>query len=152
MPDTTQVLPHLTGDHIAIACDWADRDVIVVPDEVAREMNRQINDGWREFVGDSWGESRPFRVGTWMYLVVNTLMAAFAASEVPDALTGKDRNRAVGERLAAADRWHLWPRIVGASDWNPQTRTWRDYNVNPALHVKGTPSACRGDNAYQFAG
>ncbi|MEU7905287.1 hypothetical protein [Actinoplanes sp. NPDC049118] len=152
MPDTMQVLPYLTADQIRIVLDWAYRDVILVPDEVAREINRQVNDGWREYVSDAWGESRPFRVGTWMFQVVHTLMAAFAASDVHDSLTGKDRTRAVGERLAAAERWHLWPRIVSVSDWGHEARTWRDRSASHDLHVRGTPSACVNDNAFQFAG
>jgi len=150
--ETIQVLPHLTADDITVTRDWADRDVIVVPDAVAVEMNRQVNDGWFEYVGDAWGESRPFRVGTWMFQAVHTLMAAFAASAIPDDVTGKDRERAVGERLAAGARWHLWPSIVGASDWDPDARTWRDRVANRHLHIKGTPSACPQDNAFQFAG
>jgi len=152
MPGTTAAAPPLTPADIHLAVDWFGRDVIVVPDEIARRMEREREDGWHEFIGHAAGESRLFPAGTWMYEAITTLMDAYAASPIPDGLNDPDTNRAAGDRNVAGKRWHLWPSIVGESDWDDTTQAWRDYPNNTDLHVFGSASIHHSEDAYQITG
>lgn len=151
MHNTAPTPPTLTAEQIRFAVDWAHRDVILVPDEIARRMNREIKDGWHEYPGWAYGVSRSLPAATWMYEVTTTLMAAFSASPVPDGLPDPDRKRAADLRFVAEKRWHLWPSVVGASDWDSETRSWRDYAAHHDLHVFGSAATDDGEDAFRYA-
>jgi colicin import membrane protein len=77
----------LTRDQLGFAVDWLDREVILVPDAVARRMELERKDGWQEAAGFGWGQSRPFPAGTWMHQVITALLDAYAAQPIPAELT-----------------------------------------------------------------
>jgi len=153
MADTYPTEATLDSTQITVEVDWLDREVILVPDEVALRIEAERKNGWQEFLGFAWGQSRPFPPGTWMHQVLTTLMAAYAASPISEKLTGRDRESAVGHRALAQVGWELRLRIAGASDWNPETRGWRDFPRTRDMHPLGWAGTDDTDGgAYQICG
>lgn len=142
----------LTPEQVTVSYDWLGREVLLVPDPVARRMECERKDGWQEAAGFGWGQSRPFPAGTWMYQVITVLLDVFAASPIPDAFDGRDREYAELERVFAGRHRDLRPCVVGVSDFDPDTRHWRNYPANADLHPFGSASKVHGTDAFRLAG
>ena len=97
---------------ITRAIDKLGRNVLVVPDKVARLLSGHQNEGWREFDGVGWGCSRDFPVDHPVSLVAAELDA----------------------HMEAAGDLHA--SVVGEGDWDPNARYWRDYLGNRDLHPR----------------
>lgn len=141
----------LTPDQITFAVDWLDREVALVPDPVARRMELERQDGWNECYGFACGNSRPFPPGTWMHQVFTALITAYAASPIPGTADGRDREQAEAARFWAT-RSELRVAVVGVSDFDPQTRRWRNFPASADLHPFGWASRDPATGAYTLAG
>ncbi|SDT74221.1 hypothetical protein [Actinoplanes derwentensis] len=152
MQDTHPV-PTLTPDRILITTKADGREVVIVPDEIARRMEHERKDAWREFPGRAGGESRPFPTGTWMYDTFSTLITAYGDSPIPEGLNLRNWSWAMADRWWAVAHYpELRVPVVGEGDWNPDTRTWRDFNANVDLHPIGTVHMIPGKDAYLITG
>jgi hypothetical protein len=141
----------LTPDQITFAVDWMDREVALVPDPVARRMELERKHGWVECAGFAYGNSRPFPPGTWMHQVFTTLITVYAASPVPELADARDREQAEADRWWANHR-ELRLTVVGESDFDPQTRRWRDFPASTALHPFGWAHQDPPTGAYVISG
>lgn len=139
----------LTAADIDIVVLHGAREVLLVPDDVARRMEAERRDGWTER-GIDGGESRWFERGTWMYTTISTLMRVYGDSTVSDDVDPADAYLTIRDRQLARTRCELWPSIVGRSDWDTERTGWRDYDSNTDLHVFGSISAAPGDDAYRI--
>jgi hypothetical protein len=153
MTNTIPTMPALTAAQITVTADRFQREVLVIPDEIARHMEAERKDGWHEAAGWAWGDSRYFPAGSWMYQTIITLMDAYAASAIPAHITGeRDLAWAKVHRGTAARHYELRPMIVGTSDWNPDTRGWHDYRAHEDLHVFGCATKDQYSDAYKLCG
>lgn len=146
-------MKRLTAEQVTVTYDWLGRETLLVPDPVAGRMECERRDGWQEERGFNWGRSQLFPAGTWMHQVIATLIGVYAASEIPPAFAGRDREYAERDRLFAT-RWDdLRASIVGVSDFDPDTRQWRNYRANADLHVGGFAHKARDTtDAYVITG
>jgi hypothetical protein len=153
MHPTGPAMNDLTPQQITFAVDWLGREVILVPDPIAKRMELERRNGWQECRGFAWGQSRPFPPDTWMHQVITTLVAAYAAAPIPDTHAGRDRQDAEADRHWA-DRWgELRATVVGEGDFDPDTRHWRNFPASADLHVFGWASKDPNVNhAYRLAG
>ncbi len=144
---------NLTPEQITLAVDWLNREVILIPDPVAKRMELERKRGWEECRGFAYGQSRPFPAGTWMHQVITTLAAVYADSPIPVTLTGRDREHGAADRRFAARWGELRATVVGASDFDPDTRRWRNFPASADLHVFGWASKDPNEaDAYRLAG
>lgn len=145
-PPPVHIPEHVDLDPADIEVTWdrSGRDVIVVPDDVARAMRARVQKGWKEWRGQAFGESIRFHPGHWMYDITVKILAAYGDSPVPSTETGSDIGWAEGARRRARGDGGFQPEatvpIVGRSGWDPETRDWVDYQGNIDLHVGAYPN------------
>lgn len=143
-----------SGD-IEVTIDRMGREAIVIPDAIARYMQAQIQEGWREFRGLATGESRKFTAATHMYDLTAAIVEVYAASDVPGNWTEDRRQQAtLWREFAARYGTHCYASFVGRSDWDAPEHWWVDYPANRDLHLPGSPSRTThaGLPAYMWAG
>lgn len=145
------MLPTLTAADVTVTADHMGREIITIPDAVAQILRGYIADGWREFPGVADGESREFPAGSWVYTVTATIVDAYARSEVPATVTGRDAERARQSRDHAPHGCG-YAFIVGVSGWDADARWWRDYAITVHLHVHASPHLTDHGRAYQYGG
>lgn len=129
---------------VAVYADKMGREVIVIPDDVARALRREINRGWCEIPGVADGYSRKFPEGTWVYAAVQVILAAYAASDIPDVRDDRAHDQAAAARQWAGGDWpHTYAFIVGESGFDATEAWWRDYDNTTDLHLHANPSTSR---------
>lgn len=104
----------ITAAHVPVTLttDRMGRTVALIPDPIARLLTAHQEDGWKEVPDVGWGCSRRFPPN---HPVTRAARAILAVTE------------GAGEHHAM---------VVGEGDWNPETRTWRDYLANRPLHPR----------------
>ncbi len=132
----------LTVEQVRVHLDHMGREVITVPDEVAVRLRQKIDAGWTEIPGVADGYSRPFALDSWVGRVTDTILAAYAASPVPDGIDDKPRNRGWSDVEAAqrsrerAGKYHyMGVFIVGESAWDEAGRWWA-HDVRDPQHKR----------------
>ncbi|MGK5677641.1 hypothetical protein [Actinoplanes sp. URMC 104] len=154
MPTATATAPIvLTTANVRTVASWTGVEYLLVPDRIAARMEAERLNGWREFIGYGWGESRIFMQGTWMYAAIEVLMAVYAATPVSEHLVGSnDRRAALFRRELAANGEELRVPVVGFGDWDDSARDWRDRSGNAHLHVFGNAHRHFEGAAFRLAG
>lgn len=147
--------PELTAADVVVTCDNNGREIIVIPDAIAAELAAEVRRGWREFRGEANGESRRFAPGTWAYRTTDTIMSAYTASAIPEALAmwpEKDHSHLnfpplTHERRAQVDRERASGGngylagsafIIGRSGWDFDARWWA-FDVRSLAHKALSP-------------
>ncbi|MGW1275565.1 hypothetical protein ACWD4V_01220 [Streptomyces tsukubensis] len=123
---------------IAVALDWVDRPVVVLPDEVAARLSASSRTGVKNY---GWGHFESVRFGADSY-EAHAVRAMFRAvlTAHPD-----DPGLRQYERFGVG---HIYGFIVGASGWDTGARTWRDYGTKRHLHVD--PAHLHPDGRVHF--
>lgn len=127
-----------TPADVTVTRDRFGREVLVIPDGVARRLAESVRDGWREG-GIELGNSRAFGPATWENAAAAAIIDAYAASECDPSDW-----QAVRDRKHAAD-WGQMPPvfIIGAAGWDAAAAWWANDcagDVHKAVSVPGTPS------------
>jgi hypothetical protein len=128
-----------TAADVTVTRDRFGRDVLVIPDGVARRLAESVRNGWREVADMATGYSRAFGPDTWEHAAAAAIITAYAASECDPADW-----QGLRDRKHAAD-WGQMPPvfIVGASGWDADVSWWAAdcaSDVHKAVSVPGTPS------------
>ena len=158
MSTATTTAPVLTAADVTVTVDQLGRDTIVIPDAVAAELRKQVNQGWREIPDMADGYSRPFAPGSWTYETTTLIIDAYAASEPPAELSEEDAETARrNRRWASGDHARLSAVfIIGRSGWDPATRWWAQdvrSDAHKALSVPGYPGrAVRPNPIIEYTG
>jgi hypothetical protein len=130
----------LTGAEVTVTMDQFGREVLLVPDAVARYMRTQVLDGWTECGVGATGRSRAFTALTHMFALTATLAETFAASDPPAEMPADLRAEALQDRERVAAGGTCYAQVIGAGGWDA---TARDYLGATDLHVPGSPYRVR---------
>lgn len=142
----------VTPEDVTVTRDHMGREVIVIPDALARAMTAEIQRDWTEIPGVADGHSRKFREGHWMYAVTQTILATYAASPLPTDVDSRDLADATTARQWAGSEFPFaYAFIVGQSGWDASTRWWADdnYAAHRDLHVT-SPFPHTGNDWWEF--
>ena len=117
----------LTSAQITITLDrWA-RPVVVLPDDVATRLAVSSRTDVKDY-GYCHFESRRFDPDTFETRAIRTLFEAVLAAHPDEQGLGQYERFGTG---------YFYGWIVGASGWDSDAHTWRDYDTTKHLHVDG---------------
>ncbi|MFJ9416651.1 hypothetical protein ACIRPT_21015 [Streptomyces sp. NPDC101227] len=117
----------LTPAQITVALDTWDQPVLVLPDAIAERLAVSSRTDVRDY-GYCHFESRRFAADTYETRAIRVMFEAVLAAH-PDE-QGLDQYERFGTGY-----FYGW--IVGASSWDADARTWKDYDATKHLHVHG---------------
>lgn len=125
MTDATAAV-ELPPEQITVTLDTWDRAVVVLPDGIAERLSVSSRTDVKDY-GYCHFESRRFDADTFETRAVRAIVEAVLATHPEEQGLGQYR------RFGTA---YFFGWIVGASGWDMDARTWKDYGATERLRVR----------------